>query len=249
MAPTGGARQLSRRPAFAIWPPSSVAPFLRGAGRRRGGGDPDGRDLLPARGPAPRGGRRHARPQLAAPRARAAWRATSCVDADAIVWVFAVGQAAKATESEALALAHAAGKRVLGVLNKIDRAERRGGRAGLGACRGEPGRSGRGDGSDLGAPRLEAKRALRRWRRNGDKEGKPAAKKARAARAARPTTAASRAGDGAGATLLSPCARAQARHRAGVAAAVRHRGAREDRRRQRAESARLHATSRRSGAR
>ena len=44
------------------------------------------------------------------------------VDADAIVWLFAVGQAAKATEKQALALAQAAGKRVLGVLNKIDRA-------------------------------------------------------------------------------------------------------------------------------
>ncbi len=44
------------------------------------------------------------------------------VDADAIVWLFAVGQAAKATEKQALVLARAAGKRVLGVLNKIDRA-------------------------------------------------------------------------------------------------------------------------------
>ncbi len=44
-------------------------------------------------------------------------------DADAIVWIFAAGQAAKATERDALALAHAAGKRVVGVLNKIDRAE------------------------------------------------------------------------------------------------------------------------------
>jgi GTP-binding protein EngB required for normal cell division len=44
------------------------------------------------------------------------------VDADAIVWLFAVGQAAKATEKQALTLAQAAGKRVLGVLNKIDRA-------------------------------------------------------------------------------------------------------------------------------
>lgn len=44
-------------------------------------------------------------------------------DADAIVWVFAAGQVAKATEREALALAHAAGKRVVGVLNKIDRAD------------------------------------------------------------------------------------------------------------------------------
>jgi hypothetical protein len=44
------------------------------------------------------------------------------VEADAIVWLFAVGQAAKATEKEALGLAQAAGKRVLGVLNKIDRA-------------------------------------------------------------------------------------------------------------------------------
>ena len=44
-------------------------------------------------------------------------------DADAIVWVFAAGQAAKATEREALGLARAAGKRVVGVLNKIDRAD------------------------------------------------------------------------------------------------------------------------------
>jgi Flp pilus assembly protein TadD/GTP-binding protein EngB required for normal cell division len=42
------------------------------------------------------------------------------VDADAIVWVFAAGQAAKATEREALKVARAAGKRVLGVINKID---------------------------------------------------------------------------------------------------------------------------------
>ncbi len=41
-------------------------------------------------------------------------------DADAIVWVFAAGQAAKATEREALAVARAAGKRVIGVVNKID---------------------------------------------------------------------------------------------------------------------------------
>ncbi|MEO5767432.1 MAG: dynamin family protein [Polyangia bacterium] len=44
------------------------------------------------------------------------------LEADAIVWVFSVGQAAKATEREALTLAHTAGKRVLGVLNKVDRA-------------------------------------------------------------------------------------------------------------------------------
>jgi GTP-binding protein EngB required for normal cell division len=44
-------------------------------------------------------------------------------EADAIVWVFAIGQAAKATEKEALAFAHGAGKRVLGVLNKVDRAD------------------------------------------------------------------------------------------------------------------------------
>jgi len=41
-------------------------------------------------------------------------------DADAIVWIFAAGQAAKATEREALAVARAAGKRVIGVVNKID---------------------------------------------------------------------------------------------------------------------------------
>ncbi|MEA2698399.1 MAG: hypothetical protein QOI66_2670 [Myxococcales bacterium] len=45
------------------------------------------------------------------------------VDADAIVWLFAVGQAAKATEQQALRLARDAGKRVLGVLNKVDRAD------------------------------------------------------------------------------------------------------------------------------
>jgi GTP-binding protein EngB required for normal cell division/Tfp pilus assembly protein PilF len=43
-------------------------------------------------------------------------------DADAIVWLFSVNQAAKATERDALALAQAAGKRVLGVLNKADQA-------------------------------------------------------------------------------------------------------------------------------
>jgi GTP-binding protein EngB required for normal cell division len=42
------------------------------------------------------------------------------VEADALVWVFAIGQAAKASEREALELAHAAGKHVLGVVNKID---------------------------------------------------------------------------------------------------------------------------------
>ncbi|HEY4395768.1 MAG TPA: dynamin family protein [Polyangia bacterium] len=44
------------------------------------------------------------------------------VEADALVWVFAAGQAAKATEREALRLAHTAGKKVLGVVNKMDRA-------------------------------------------------------------------------------------------------------------------------------
>ena len=44
-------------------------------------------------------------------------------EADAIVWVFAIGQAAKATEKATLESAHGAGKRVLGVLNKVDRAD------------------------------------------------------------------------------------------------------------------------------
>jgi tetratricopeptide (TPR) repeat protein/GTP-binding protein EngB required for normal cell division len=44
-------------------------------------------------------------------------------EADAIVWVFAIGQAAKATEKATLEIAHGAGKRVLGVLNKVDRAD------------------------------------------------------------------------------------------------------------------------------
>jgi len=45
------------------------------------------------------------------------------VEADALVWVFAAGQAAKASERAALNLAQAASKKVLGVVNKIDRAE------------------------------------------------------------------------------------------------------------------------------
>ena len=44
------------------------------------------------------------------------------IEADAIVWMFAAGQAAKATEREALVLARQADKKVLGVVNKIDRA-------------------------------------------------------------------------------------------------------------------------------
>jgi GTP-binding protein EngB required for normal cell division len=44
-------------------------------------------------------------------------------EADALVWLFAVGQAAKATESEALNAARDAGKRVLGVLSKADQAD------------------------------------------------------------------------------------------------------------------------------
>jgi tetratricopeptide (TPR) repeat protein len=44
------------------------------------------------------------------------------VEADALVWVFAIGQAAKASEKAALELARGAGKHVLGVLNKIDAA-------------------------------------------------------------------------------------------------------------------------------
>jgi tetratricopeptide (TPR) repeat protein len=44
-------------------------------------------------------------------------------EADALVWLFAVGQAAKASESDALDMAQQAGKRVLGVLNKADQAD------------------------------------------------------------------------------------------------------------------------------
>jgi small GTP-binding protein len=42
-------------------------------------------------------------------------------EADAVVWLFSVDQAAKATESGALDAIRAAGRKVLGVLNKIDR--------------------------------------------------------------------------------------------------------------------------------
>jgi GTP-binding protein EngB required for normal cell division/Flp pilus assembly protein TadD len=44
------------------------------------------------------------------------------VEADAIVWVFSLTQAGKASERSVLDRAHAAGKRVLGVLNKADQA-------------------------------------------------------------------------------------------------------------------------------
>jgi GTPase SAR1 family protein len=44
------------------------------------------------------------------------------VEADAIVWVFSLTQAGKASERGVLDRAHAAGKRVLGVLNKADQA-------------------------------------------------------------------------------------------------------------------------------
>ncbi|HEX4457509.1 MAG TPA: tetratricopeptide repeat protein, partial [Polyangia bacterium] len=42
-------------------------------------------------------------------------------EADAVLWLFTVDQAAKATEGEALTKIKAAGKKILGVLNKIDR--------------------------------------------------------------------------------------------------------------------------------
>ncbi len=42
------------------------------------------------------------------------------IEADAIVWLFAAGQAAKASEREALGQARQSGKRILGVLNKVD---------------------------------------------------------------------------------------------------------------------------------
>lgn len=45
------------------------------------------------------------------------------VEADAVVWVFSAAQAAKASERGALDLARAAGKRVLGVLNKADQVD------------------------------------------------------------------------------------------------------------------------------
>jgi len=44
------------------------------------------------------------------------------VEADAIVWIFSLTQAGKASERSVLDRAHAAGKRVLGVLNKADQA-------------------------------------------------------------------------------------------------------------------------------
>ena len=47
---------------------------------------------------------------------------TFLVEADAIVWVFSLTQAGKASERSVLDRAHAAGKRVLGVLNKADQA-------------------------------------------------------------------------------------------------------------------------------
>jgi small GTP-binding protein len=43
-------------------------------------------------------------------------------EADAVIWLFSVDQAAKASEGEALSKIAAAGRKILGVLNKIDRA-------------------------------------------------------------------------------------------------------------------------------
>jgi len=43
-------------------------------------------------------------------------------EADAVIWLFSVDQAAKASEGEALTRIAAAGRKILGVLNKIDRA-------------------------------------------------------------------------------------------------------------------------------
>jgi hypothetical protein len=109
------------------------------------------------------------------------------VDADAIVWLFAVGQAAKATEKQALALAQAAGKRVLGVLNKIDRASE--------AEVAEVSAHVAGSLGDLvevivpiSARRgLEAKRAQgRAGGETGDNSGKSAAKKGRAGKESAP---------------------------------------------------------------
>lgn len=45
-------------------------------------------------------------------------------ESDAIVWLFAAGQAGKASERDALEAVRAAGKRVLGVVNKIDQIPR-----------------------------------------------------------------------------------------------------------------------------
>jgi GTP-binding protein EngB required for normal cell division len=105
------------------------------------------------------------------------------VDADAIVWLFAVGQAAKATEKQALALAQAAGKRVLGVLNKIDRA------SGEEVAQVSAHVAGSlGDLVEAIVP-ISARRALEAKRaqagagaETGDNDGKPATKKARASK-------------------------------------------------------------------
>ncbi len=43
-------------------------------------------------------------------------------EADAVIWLFSIDQAAKASEGEALAKIAAQGRKILGVLNKIDRA-------------------------------------------------------------------------------------------------------------------------------
>ena len=118
-------------------------------------------------------------------------------EADAIVWVFAIGQAAKATEKAALELAHDAGKRVLGVLNKVDRADA-------------------GEIDAVVAPR----RALAR--RSG-RDHRPVlghARRRRARRAASADPALAALGDGAGRALLHAGPRAQARDRAVGAAPV-----------------------------
>ena len=74
--------------------------------------------------------------------------------------MFAIGQAAKATEKEALAFAHGAGKRVLGVLNKVDRADAVRDRGGHPPRRGHARRAGRDHRPVLGhaGPRGPARR-------------------------------------------------------------------------------------------
>ena len=91
--------------------------------RRRGARDPDGRDLPARRGAPARRNRRHPRPQLDPARARARRRATSSRRRTPSSGCSRSGRPAKATEKAALEIAHGAGKRVLGVLNKVDRAD------------------------------------------------------------------------------------------------------------------------------
>ena len=161
----GGARAVPRRRARASWPPT-VRAFLRALGDDEAPRDAHGRDLPPARALRRVRDRRHARPQLDPPRARAGRARLPAATPTPSSGCSRSARRPRRPRSEALALAHDAGKRVLGVLNKVDRAETRGGRG-----RGRPRRGDRS--ASWSRPWCRSRRS-ERWRRAGREAVDPA---------------------------------------------------------------------------